>query len=71
MLTSEVIQIKHQQGLDARATMDQRMQRGCHSFMVKNAEVYKQTTKYNQYACVTKNRLVFEQTNKETIEALT
>jgi hypothetical protein len=31
--------------LDARATTDQRTQRGCHSYVVKHGEVYKQTTK--------------------------
>ena len=56
--------------LDAWAAIDQRIQRGCHSFMVKNGKVYKQAPKDNQRAYVTKNRLVFRQTSKETVEAL-
>jgi hypothetical protein len=38
---------------------------------VENREIYKQTPKDNQRAYVTKYRLVFRQTSKETVEALT
>jgi hypothetical protein len=34
-----------ERALDARAATDRRTQRGCHSYVVKNGEVYKQTTK--------------------------
>jgi hypothetical protein len=34
-----------ERALDAQAATDRRTQRGCHSYMVKHGEVYKQTTK--------------------------
>ena len=39
-----------------------------HTYVVKNIDVYKQTTKDYQYACVTKERLVSGKLAKEQLK---
>jgi hypothetical protein len=56
--------------LDTRTATDRRTQQGCHSFVVKNGDFSSKPPKNNQRAYVTKTRLVFRQTSKETAESL-
>ena len=71
VLTSEVIRITHQQGLGRLGRYEPKNATKISLFRGEERRGFtSKPPKDNQRACVTKNRLVFRQTSKETVEAL-
>ena len=70
MSEKEVVRIKHKKGLGCPGRYGPKNAARMPLFRGEERRFASKPPKDNQSACVTKNRLVFRQTSKETVEAL-